>query len=182
MNIARFMAPAILLLATACAHQQRQPLPFEAPPYVLHQVVFVHNAAVGIDTDAGPFAVSHVENAMDLTASAYAKARGLADTDVVGWVEKYKPTFFIAASIDCAKAHDGPFKCGGFISKDNAVHIKGDVSGCLSNTSFVHFFLHYLVGCHTGAMDIEHTSAVFKELEPAINLELAQKCTRAAVR
>jgi hypothetical protein len=134
---------------------------------------FHHGAVVMVGPDAGSPSGAMLTDAIDSTVAAYAEARTLAPSEVYGMLEKYKPTIFIVDKIDCAKAHGGA-GCGGFIASDNTLHIQGDAVGCLAHTTLAHFLLHYLLGCETGAMDIEHTAAIFKDVESAVNLHLAQ--------
>jgi hypothetical protein len=176
------MHRALLLIALAACATTSTPAPYQAPPYVIRQLSFVHGAPVGIDTDAGPFTTEAIVQAVEVTCMTYMENKGLESGSVIGWVEKYKPTIFLASNIDCAKAHNGLGECGGFIASDNSIHVRGHSTGCISDTSFVHMLLHYLIGVHTGAMDIEHKDPAFKEVEPVINLQLTQANPRCAYK
>jgi hypothetical protein len=147
-------------------------------PYIVHQISFHHGSAVACGPDVGPPSVADINDAIEATVAAFAEAKAMPLADVQAYLEKYKPAAYVVDAIDCAKAHDKG--CGGFIASDNTLHIRGVHDGCLAKTSFVHFFLHYLLGCQSGAMDIDHTDPIFKDTEASVNLRLAQKCASGA--
>lgn len=149
-------------------------------PYVVNQISFHHGSAIACGPDVGPPTPAMITDAVDSTLTAFAEARNMPVSEVEAWLEKYKPAAYIVDAIDCEKAHGGK-GCGGFIASDNTLHIRGSSDGCLAHTSFVHFLLHYLVGCQSGVMDIDHNDAVFNDVERDINLRLAQSCAPPAI-